>query len=160
MATRFVFTPESAHFPASNFPQLQILATPRRPVLSFDQSTNETCYWTGIVPQGWTGTITAYIYYIAAVNSGDVDIDVAVESVTDADTVDLDAGTSFDTVNSTDETTVPGTAGYLDVITVTLTNNDSSAAGDYIRFSLARDATNDSAAGDMHVLAMEVRDGA
>lgn len=159
MATRFVFLPNAAEFPASNYPQLNLVN--RRPVLAFDASTNETCYWTAIVPQGWTGTITAYVYYImASATSGDVDIDVAVESVTDGDTVDLDAGTSFDTVNSTDNTTVPGTAGYIDVVAVTLTNNDSSAAGDYVRFSVARDAASDTATGDMYVLAVEIRDGA
>jgi hypothetical protein len=133
----------------------------RRPALAFDAATNETAYWTGIVPQGWTGTITALVHYImASATSGDVDIDIAVESVTDADAVDLDAGTSFDTANSTDDTTVPGTAGYLDVVSVTLTNNDSSAAGDYIRFSLTRDAAADTATGDMYVLSVEVRDAA
>jgi len=156
--TRFIFTPYAAEFPSSNFPQLTLIN--RRPVLAFDASTNETCYWTGIVPQGWTGTITALVYYImASATSGDVDIDIAIESITDADATDLDAGTSFDTTNSTDNTTVPGTAGYMDVISVTLTNNDSSAAGDYIRFSLTRDAASDTATGDMYVLAVEIRDG-
>ena len=159
MATRFILLPGSAEFPAANFPALTLVN--RRPALAFDAATNETCYWTGIVPQGWTGTITALVYYImASATSGDVDVDIAVEAVTDADATDLDAGTSFDTANSTDNTTVPGTAGYLDVVSVTLTNNDSSAAGDYIRFSLTRDAASDTATGDMYVLAVEIRDAA
>lgn len=162
MATRFILTPNSAEFPSTNFPQLQAIhSTGRRPVLSFDASTNESCNWTIIVPQGWTGTITAIITYVmASATSGDVDIDVEVESITDGDSVDLDAAESFDTANSTDNTTVPGTAGFPDQVTVTLTNNDSSAAGDYIRVRLTRDAVADTAAGDMHVLAMEIRDGA
>lgn len=160
MATRFVLTPNSAEFPAANFPALLINAQ-RRPVLGFDAATNETCYWTAIVPQGWTGTITALVYYVmASATSGDVDVDVAVEAVTAADATDLDAATSFDTINSTDNTTVPATAGYMDVVSVTLTNNDSSAAGDYIRFSLARDAASDTATGDMQILGMEIRDAA
>ena len=159
MATRFVFTPNSAEYPSSNFPQLTFVN--RRPVLAFDASTNETAYWSGVVPDGWTGTITAKIFYImASATTGDVDVDVAVEAISDADAVDLDAGTSFDTANSTDNTTVPGTAGYMDVVSVTLTNNDSSAAGDLVRFSLTRDASSDTAAGDMYVLAMEIQDGA
>lgn len=159
MATRFIFTPNAAEFPASNFPALNIVN--RRPALAFDAATNETCYWTAVVPQGWTGTITALIYYImASATTGDIDVDVAVEAVSDGDATDLDAGTSFDTVNSTDNTTVPGTAGHMDVVSVTLTNADSAAAGDYIRFSLTRDAASDTAAGDMYVLAVEIRDGA
>lgn len=159
MATRFVLLPQSAEFPSTNFPQLTLVN--RRPALAFDAATNESAYWTVVIPQGWTGTITAYVHYImASATSGDVDVDIAVEAVSDGDATDLDAGTSFDTVNSTDNTTVPGTAGYLDVVTVTLTNNDSSAAGDYARFSVTRDAASDTATGDMYVLAVEIRDGA
>lgn len=159
MASRFVLSPYAAEFPATNFPA--IVQVNRRPALAYDAATNETAYWTVIAPQGWTGTITAHIYYImASATSGDVDIDVAVEAITDADATDLDATTSFDTTNSTDNTTVPGTAGYMDVVAVTLTNNDSSAAGDYLRFSVTRDAASDTGAGDMYVLAVEIRDGA
>lgn len=156
--TRFVLTPNGAEFPATNFPQLTIIN--RRPVLAFDATTNETCYWTAVIPQGWTGTVTAVVNYImASAITGDVDVDIAVEAVTAGDATDLDATTSFDTVNSTDNTTVPGTAGYLGQISVTLSNMDSAAVGDYVRFSLARDAASDTAAGDMYVLAVEIRDG-
>jgi hypothetical protein len=163
MATRFVFTPNSAEFPSSNFPQLSLVN--RRPVLAFDAATDETAYWTAQVPQGWTGTITAVItYMMASATSGTVGFQVQVEAVTDGDAVDLDATTSFDTVNNSASTTVPGTAGHIDQISITLTNNDSSAAADYIRFSLNRDADGsaitDSATGDAYVLSMEVRDGA
>jgi len=159
MSSRFVFTPLAAEYPTSNYPSLTL--SNQRPVLAFDATTNETCYWSSVVPTGWTGTITAKVFYkMASATSGDVDVDVAVESVSDGDTVDLDATTSFDTANSTDNTTVPGTAGYMDVVSVTLTNNDSSAAGDYIRFRLTRDAASDTAAGDMHVLMVEIQDGA
>lgn len=161
MASRFVLTPNVAEFPASNFPQLMLVN--RRPVLAFDATTNETCYWTVCLPADWStsSSPTARIAYImASATSDTVDVDVAVEAVTDGDETDLDAGTSFDSVNSTDNTTVPGTAGYLDVISVTLTNHDSSAAGDYCRFSLARDAASDDATGDMYVLWMEIQDAA
>ncbi len=158
MATsRYVLTPNAAEFPAANFPQ-HTLAN-RRPALAFDASTDQTCYWTTIAPQGLSGALTAVISYImASATSGNVDVDVAVEAVSDGDSTDLDAGDSFDTVNSTDNTTVPGTAGYIDQISVTLTNADSMAAGDYVRFSLARDASEDTATGDMLVLAMEIRE--
>lgn len=159
MASRFVFLPYAAEFPESNFPQY--LLVNRRPALAFDASTNETCQWTAVAPQGITGAFTAYVYYImASATSGDVDVDVSVEAISDGDAIDLDAGDSFDTANSTDNTTVPGTAGYMDVISVTLTNNDSLAAGDYFRLRLTRDAASDTATGDMYVLAVELRDGA
>jgi hypothetical protein len=159
MATRVILTPNSAEFPASNFPQL--MTVNNRPVLAFDAATNEACQWTFVAPQGLTGAITAIISYImASAVSGDVDVDVALEAVSDGDAVDLDAGDSFDSVNSVDNTTVPGTAGYIDQISVTLTNADSIAAGDLCRVQLTRDAASDSAAGDMYVLGVELRDGA
>jgi len=159
MASRFIFTPGSAEFPASNFPQY--LLVNRRPVLAFDAGTNETALWTVIIPQGWTGTITAIIHYImASAVSGDVDVDISVEAISDGDAIDLDSADSFDSVNSVDNTTVPSTAGYIDEISVTLTNNDGAAAGDYARFRLTRDAASDTAAGDMYVLGVEIQDGA
>lgn len=156
MAQLVVFTPKSADYPASNFPQYQLVN--RRPVLSYDATTNETAEWTHKMP-AFTGALTAVVSYImATATSGDVDIDVSIEAVTDADTTDLDAGDSFDTVNSTDNTTVPGTAGYMDEVSVTLTNADSIAAGDYFRLRVTRDAASDTAAGDLHLLAVELRD--
>jgi hypothetical protein len=162
MATRYVLTPYSAEFPATNFPQL--LLVNRRPALAFDAATAETCYWTGVAPVGLTGTITAIVQYImASATSGKVDFTGAFEAVTDGDSTDLDAGTSIDTANAITAPTVPGTAGYIDQFTITMTNADSIAAGDYFRFVLVRDATdgtNDTASGDCYVLTVEIRDAA
>jgi len=155
--SRFTFKPYGAEFPAANFPQL--LHVNRRPVLGFDAATSETCYWTEVAPQGLTGTMTATITWMAAsATSGDVDWDVAVEAVTSADSLDLDAATSFDTVNSADNNNVPGTAGYMLQTSITLSNSDSIAAGDYFRLSLLRDVA-DTASGDIYVLSVEFRDG-
>jgi hypothetical protein len=135
----------------------------RRPVLGFDTSTSETCYWTAVIPQGWTGTVTAVISYaMASATSGGVAFDVAVEALTSGDATDTDATTSFDSVNNSASTTVPGTAGYIDQISITLTNQDSIAAGDYVRIALNRDADGtsgtDDATGDCYVLAVELRE--
>lgn len=163
MATRAVFTPYSAEFPASNFPQL--LLSNRRPALAFDASTDETCYWSGVAPAGLTGAITVVITYaMASATSGTVGFQAQLEAITDGDTTDTDAATSFDTVNNSASTTVPGTAGYIDQISITMTNADSLAAADYFRLSLNRDADGsaitDSATGDAYVLAVELRDAA
>jgi len=163
MATRAVLLPYAAEFPAANFPALTLVN--RRPALAFDASTDETAYWSAIAAAGWTGTVTAVISYImASATSGAVGFQVALEAVTAGDAVDLDATTSFDTVNNSASTTVPGTAGYLGQISVTLTNADSIAAADYFRLSLNRDADGsaitDSATGDAYVLGVELRDAA
>lgn len=163
MATRYVFTPFGAEFPATNFPQL--LLSNRRPALAFDAATDEACYWTGIAPQGLTGTVTVVITYaMASATSGAVGFQAQLEAITAGDAVDTDATTSFDSVNNSASTTVPATAGYIGQISITMTNADSIAAGDYFRLSINRDADGsaitDSATGDAYVLAVELRDGA
>jgi hypothetical protein len=163
MATRFVGLPESAHFPASNFPQLT--QSNQRPVLAFDAATDETAYWTDVAPQGLTGTITLIVTIaMASATSGTVGIQAQLEAITDGDATDTDATTSFDTVNNSASTTVPATAGYIKQISITMTNADSIAAADYYRLSINRDADGsaitDSATGDMYLLAAELRDAA
>ena len=149
MATRILLLPENAAYPATNFPQFKYDAQ-RRPVLSYDTATSETAYWTAVIPQGWTGTVVAVISYkMASATSGGVAFDIAVEAVTSGDAVDLDAGTSWDTVNAGNDAAVPGTAGYMEQLSITLTNLDSAAEADYVRFSVARDVADgaDTAAG-------------
>ena len=161
MATRAILTPFSAAFPATNFPQLTQVNV--RPVLAFDASTAETCYWTLAVPQGITGTLSLVLsYMMASATTGGVAFDVAVEAVTSGDATDLDAGSSFATTNTGTDASVPGTAGYMEQVTVTLTNDDSVAAADYLRISVTRATGNaaDTATGDLYLLAAEFRDGA
>lgn len=158
--TRFVFTPYAAEFPAANFPAL--LLSNRRPVLAYDAGTQETAYWTGIAPQGLSGALSAVVTYaMASATTGTIEFEVAVEAISDGDTTDTDATTSFDTVNVSAAATVPATAGYIDQVSVTLTNADSIAAGDYFRLSVSRDAddaTNDTASGDLYLLSVELRE--
>lgn len=162
MATRFVFTPQSAEMPSSNFGVYSL--SNRRPVLLFDATTDEAVYWTGIAPQGLTGTITVIITYtMASATSGACRWEALLEAITDGDTVDTDATTSFDSTNSAGAT-VPGTAGHIDQVSITMTNADSIAAGDYFRLQVNRDANGttgtDDATGDAQILAVEFRDAA
>lgn len=153
--------PEAAHFPSSNFPQM--LLSNRRPVLAFDASTAETAYWTFPAVQGLTTPLTAVVTYaMASATSGGVAFDAAIEAISDGDATDTDAMTSFDSANTGTVASVPGTAGYIDQVSITLTNNDSIAAGDLCRLSLARAVSNasDTATGDCYVLAVEIRDAA
>lgn len=155
--TLFVLTPEAAHFPSSNYPALG--AVNRRPCLDFDASTDETAYWTVIAPQGLSGALSIKVHYVCAnATSGTAAWQAAVEAVTDADAVDLDSTTSFDTNNTAGTGTVPGTNGYIDVISVSLTNDDSIAAADYVRFSINRDVSADSVSNDLRFLVAEVQE--
>lgn len=162
MAQLAVLTPESAHFPSSNFPEFRHLN--RRFVLAYDASTDETAYWSLVARQGITTPLTLVVFYaMASATSGSVRWQAAIEAITPGDSLDLNSATSFDTANSAGGT-VPGTASYLGSISVTLTNNDSIAAGDYVRISLTRDADGtsgtDDASGDARVLCVELRDAA
>lgn len=149
------FGPRDFVPPASNAPAMQ--TAQNRMFLAFDASTKETTYSPAFRMPVFTGTLKVLVQYkLASATSGKVDIEVAVEAITEADAVNLGSTSSFDTANAANET-VPGTAGYLAEIEITLTNQDSVAAGDMVRFSLARDAadgTNDTATGDLHILGM------
>ncbi len=163
MAARTIakFTPFSADPVTTNGAQL--LPSNDRPALAFDAATAEYAVWTDAAPTGLAGTITATITYtMASATSGKVDFTGEIEAVTSGDALDFDAATSFDTANTITAPTVPGTAGYPQQFTITLTNADSLAAADYYRFRLMRDATdgtNDTAAGDALVELVELRDG-
>lgn len=163
MSTIAVFLPESANFPTSNFPAPGIDGQ-LRPYLAFDATTDESADWTFIAPQSLTGALTAVVTYrMASATTGSARVQVALEAISDGDATDTDAASSFDTANSAGAT-VPGTAGYIDQLSVTLTNADSIAAGDYCRLRFNRDADGtsgtDDATGDMQVLAVELRDAA
>jgi hypothetical protein len=160
--TRVVLTPESAHFPDSAYAGLGRSAFQARPVLLFDAgATEEEAWWTFVAPQGLAGALSAVIsYYMASATSGTVAWDVYVEAVSAGDAQDLDANATpgWDTVNTSGGVTVPGTAGYLDQISVTLTNADTVAAGDLVRVRLVRDTSTDTATGDAAVLSVEIRE--
>lgn len=151
--------------PSSAYPARGVVQN--RPFLAFDDTTVEGCRSAPFqMPAAYTGsgTLKADIHYImASATSGTVNFEVAVEAFTAADAVDLDSAESFDTANS-GSATVPGTAGYLGVMTISLTNKDSVAAGDYVRLRLERDAddggSDDSASGDARVLLVVVREEA
>lgn len=158
--TRVLLSPLSAEFPTANASAL--LKVNDRMVVAFDAANAETCYWTFPWPQEVVNTVTFEgQYFMASATSGKVDFEVAVEAVTPGDALDLDATTSFDTVNSITAPTVPATAGYLGSFSCTLTNKDSVAVGDFVRISLKRDATdgtNDTATGDCYYLSGEIRE--
>ena len=162
MATRAVFTPPAAELPASGF--CSALIVNDRPVLAFDATTDENAYFTDVAPQGLTGAIAVVVsFMMASATTGAVRFQAALEAITDADATDLDATTSFDTDNSAGAT-VPGTAGFIEQLSIAMTNADSLAAADYYRLRLRRDADGtsgtDDATGDCYVLAVELRDAA
>jgi hypothetical protein len=130
--------------------------------MAFDETTVEAMYSKRFqMPAAYTGsgTLKADIAYAAAsATTGKFDFEISVEALTAGDAVDTDSASSFDTANAANET-VPATAGYMETLTITLTNKDSVAAGDWVRIKLERDAddgTDDTASGDARVYCVTV----
>jgi hypothetical protein len=159
MSTLFTFVPRAATFPTSNAPELNEDAQGRT-YLAFDAAAAETCYWDFDAPAGVTTPLTLTVKYRAAsATSGTALFEAAVEAISDGDTLDTDAASSFDADNTPTAVTVPGTAGYIDYLTITLTNNDAIAAGDLCRLRFNRDIS-DTATGDLQVLKVVMQDAA
>jgi hypothetical protein len=146
--------------PSSNYATLDYRNL--HPVLDFDPTTNESAVFTSIMPRAYSGTtgVTVYIHYsMTSATTLTVDWDVAFERIGDQQ-LDIDAD-SFEAVNSIDNTTVPGTSGYVDVVNVTFTDGadmDSVAAGELFRLKVTRDAASDDATGDAELHAVEIKD--
>lgn len=101
--------------------------------------------------------VTTYRMTSATANA--VEVRCAVEAISDGDAIDTGAASSFAADNDSGDVTVPGTAGHIDQVSLTLTNNDSVAAGDLCRLRFTRIAPAGTAAsGDLEVLAIELRD--
>lgn len=134
----------------------------QHPILAHDDTTNEYCMFSDVMPQNYAGTtgVTVYIHYAMATAVADtVDWDAAFELIGDQDQ-DIDAD-GFAAVNSVDNTTVPGQAGLVDIVSIAFTDGadmDSIDAGDGFRIKINRDAASDDATGDAQILFVEIRE--
>lgn len=146
--------------PSSNYATLD--TRNQHPVLDFDGGTNESAVFSGVMPQHYAGTtgVTVYIHYAMSTDtSNDIDWDAAFELVGDQQQ-DIDSD-GFAAVNSTDNTTVPGTSGNVDIISIAFTDGadmDSVTAGDGFRLKITRDAASDTATGDAELRWVELRE--
>lgn len=158
--TRVIFLPESARLSPTIPPELN-QDSQQRFYLAFDAANDEEVDWSFVAPQGMTGALSLVVFYrMATATSGAVRFEAWLEAITPGDTVNTLSASSFDATNNAGAT-VPATAGYVQTVTITLTNNDGIAAGDLVRLRMRRDANGttgtDDAAGDAHVLAAELR---
>lgn len=124
--------------------------------LLFDATTDECATWQFVVPDNYSSTPALKIKYsMTSATANEVEFEGAIMCVTPGDSADIGTA-SFSNVAVCSDT-VPGTAGYLDTCTITLTD-DSCAAGD-IAFVVvskdADDATSDDATGDTEIVGIE-----
>lgn len=123
----------------------------------FDASSEEWLVWQFRMPDDYASTPIAKLQWLAAsATSGAVVWDVRISATSPGDSQDVDAQ-DFASAN-TATTTVPGTAGYLAETSITLTNADSLAAGDFVVVRVARTAADgsDTATGDAELLAVSI----
>jgi hypothetical protein len=117
--------------------------------LWFDAATEEWASWSFRMPADYASAPVLKVQYkMASATTGDVIWAGSIAAVTDGDSTDVDAKV-FATAN-TATVTVPGTAGHLDEASITMTNADSVAAGDFVVVRIARQgaAGGDTATGD------------
>ena len=157
--TLLTFHPYNNEPPASNYATLDLRNL--HPVLDFDDTTNEYAVFSAIMPRNYAGGgITAYIHYSMTTAEADtIDWDLAFERIGDQQ-LDID-GDSFAAVQSVDNTTVPGTSGLVDIVSIAFANGaemDSVAVGELFRIKVNRDATNDDASGDAELHAIEIKE--
>jgi hypothetical protein len=132
-------------------------------VLGFDTApaAAEYAYFKDIMPQNYAGGgVTVLVHYAAATaTSGTVGWLAAFERIGDSQQdIDADGFASDKTVTAT---TVPGTSGYVDILSVAFANGaemDSVAVGEAFRLRISRDYANDNAAGDAQLAAVEIRE--
>lgn len=157
--TLVVFTPAANEPPTSAFATIDTRNA--HPVLDFDDAVNESSIFTFILPRHYGGGgLTLLLHYaMSTATSGDIDWDGAIERIGDQQQ-DIDSD-SFAAAQSVDNTTVPGTSGLVDIVSITFTNGpqmDSLAVGESGRVKLTRDAVSDTAAGDAELVAAELKE--
>lgn len=159
--TLCVFTPLQNEPPSANYATLDLRNG--HPVLDFDQSTDEAAVFTGILPRYYAGGgITVYLHVSATgITTGNYIFDVSFERVGDGQQ-DVDAD-GFAAVQSLAATAVPGTDGYVDIVSIPFTNGaqmDSIAVGEKFRLKISRDANHasDTAAADIELHAVELKE--
>ena len=155
--TLLIFTPLHNEPPATNYATLGMRNL--HPILEFNDTTSWAAVSSAVMPRNYGGGgITVYIHYSAVAAAGDVDWDVSFERIGDQQ-LDVD-GDSFAAVQSVDGTTVPGTTGLVDIVSIAFTDGaqmDSVAVGELFRIKIARDIA-DTAVGNIELHALELKE--
>jgi len=127
----------------------------------FDDTTGEAVVFTGVLPRNYAGGgITVYLHWAAtSATTGTGGWLVAFERIGDGQQdIDSDGFASNQTVTAV---TVPATSGHVDITNVAVSdgaNMDSIAVGELFRLKVTRDVANDTAAGDLELYAVELKE--
>jgi hypothetical protein len=159
--TLAVFGPAGNQPPATNYAALFVRNG--HLVLAFDTTTQQTAIFSGIMPRNYTvgANITVYAAWMAATAvTGTIGWGITLERMNAANH-DLDAD-AFATEQTITAATVDATSGKVTVTSVAITfgstGTDSIAPGDPFRLRVRRDVANDTAAGDAHLISIEIKE--
>ena len=160
--TLLTFVAGSASFPASNAPTID--TRNNHLVLDYDDTTQQTAYFTGTLPRhyGGGGVTILLVWMATTATSGNVEWETAFERHQD-DVTDLDSD-SFATAQASGAEACASASGEPAYTTIAHTSGaqmDSLAAGESFRLSVARDAddgTNDTMSGDAELMRVEIKE--
>lgn len=127
----------------------------------YDSGGNRAIVFSDIMPRNYSGGgVTVYLHYaMTSATSNTVDWDAAFERIGDQQQ-DLDTD-GFAGAQSVDNTTVPGTAGLVDIVSISFTDGaqmDNIAVGEGFRLKITRDSANDDAAGNAELIFVEIKE--
>ena len=145
-----VFSPLSNEAPSAAFATLDTRNAV--PVLDFDDTTDESAVFGGVLPANYSGgglTVTL-VWMATSATTGGVSWDVAIEAHPD-DAFDIDTD-GFAAANNSGSATTASATGEQQYTNVTFTDGadmDSLAAGESFRIKITRDADGTTATDDM-----------
>jgi len=153
------FYPADNEPPSSNYATLD--TRNGHTVLDFDDTTAEYAIFTGVLPISYNGAgLTVQVAYSMTSDIANTcGWTVEFERIGDQQQ-DIDSD-SFATAQTITAVTVPGTSGYVDLVSVDVVNGantDNIAAGELFRLRLKRDVANDTAAGDAEMHWVSVKE--
>lgn len=121
-------------------------------VLDHDAGAIEGRIWQGRVMRGFGSTLTVSgMFIMASATSGNVVLGAQVACISDAD---ASVTAKVFATENTATVAVPASAGTAKLFSITMTNADSIAAGDWVNVCFYRKGTDgsDDATGDMRLL--------
>lgn len=141
MATRTILLPIPPPMPHANVPAgIGFSSTHQRPYLTFDNTTDEYVSWAGILlPDDYVGTpVLNLVWSATSVTSGNVGWGAQIMAYTpETDTAALITD-SPDSSNNQTDAHLGTTADRGHKVSISLTNDDGLAAGDYMAIILRR----------------------
>jgi len=158
--TLAVFGPAANQPPAANYAALFVRNG--HLVLAFDTTTQQTAIFAGVMPRNYAGGgLTVTLAWMAATAvAGNIGWGITFERMNPANhDLDIDA---WATEQLLAPVTVDATAGKVTVAGVAIVagaaGTDGIAAGDAFRLRVRRDVANDNAAGDAHLISIEIKE--